>query len=166
MNVLSNVSVDCGSFESVDIRPTELQNLVMKDDLLFNGSSETPEEVGMCAHFACEGQRVFLNSFCFGFRFFEAASASGLFFAHYFRGAVGRELLRSLAQGATRYNLSKSALLRAEFALPSLAEQIEIASVLSDMDAEIDALGNNLDKAREIKQGMMQELLTGKIRLI
>ena len=45
-------------------------------------------------------------------------------------------------------------------------EQTAIATILSDMDAEIDALKAKLNKARQIKQGMMQELLTGKIRLV
>ena len=46
------------------------------------------------------------------------------------------------------------------------AEQTAIAAILSDMDAEIAALEAKLAKARQIKQGMMQELLTGRIRLI
>ena len=50
--------------------------------------------------------------------------------------------------------------------LPSIEEQHAIATILSDMDAEIDALETKLSKARLIKQGMMQELLTGRIRLI
>jgi type I restriction enzyme S subunit len=50
--------------------------------------------------------------------------------------------------------------------LPNMEEQTAIATVLSDMDTEIESLGLKLAKAREIKQGMMQELLTGKIRLI
>lgn len=49
---------------------------------------------------------------------------------------------------------------------PTLEEQTAIASVLSDMDVEIEALGTKLTKARQIKQGMMQELLTGRIRLV
>jgi type I restriction enzyme S subunit len=48
----------------------------------------------------------------------------------------------------------------------TLAEQTAIATVLSDMDTEIESLESKLAKAREIKQGMMQELLTGRIRLI
>lgn len=52
------------------------------------------------------------------------------------------------------------------FLPPSLAEQQAIASVLSDMDAEIEALEARRDKVRNIKRGMMQELLTGKTRLI
>ncbi len=53
-----------------------------------------------------------------------------------------------------------------EITLPPILEQTAIATVLSDMDAEIDALQAKIDKARQIKQGMMQELLTGRIRLI
>ena len=49
---------------------------------------------------------------------------------------------------------------------PSTAEQTAIATILSDMDAEITALEAKLAKARQVKQGMMQELLTGRIRLI
>ncbi|MDN5940925.1 MAG: restriction endonuclease subunit S [Nitrospira sp.] len=53
-----------------------------------------------------------------------------------------------------------------EVMLPSLPEQTAIATILSDMDAEIAALEAKLAKARQIKQGMMQELLTGRIRLV
>lgn len=49
---------------------------------------------------------------------------------------------------------------------PTLAEQTAIAAVLSDMDAEIAALEQKRDKYKAIKQGMMQELLTGKTRLV
>jgi len=48
----------------------------------------------------------------------------------------------------------------------TVSGQAAIASVLSDMDAEIAALKDKLAKARQVKQGMMQELLTGRIRLI
>lgn len=49
---------------------------------------------------------------------------------------------------------------------PTKSEQIAIAEILSDMDAEIDALTTKLNKAKRIKQGMMSELLTGRIRLV
>ena len=50
--------------------------------------------------------------------------------------------------------------------LPSPREQHAIATILFDMDAEIAALEAKLSKARQLKQGMMQELLTGRIRLL
>jgi type I restriction enzyme S subunit len=53
-----------------------------------------------------------------------------------------------------------------EFTLPLIPEQTAIATILSDMDTEIVALETRLSKTREFKQGMMHNLLTGKIRLI
>lgn len=166
LNIMNNVVIDPKQFEFVKISPSERQNQALKGDLFFNGSSETPEEVGMCAVLLAEVKNVFLNSFCFGFRLYHGAKADGVFLAYFFRSNEGRELLYSLAQGATRYNLSKRSLLKLEFQIPRLDEQRAIATVLSDMDADIEALERKLSKYRMVKQGMMQELLTGKKRLI
>jgi type I restriction enzyme S subunit len=57
-------------------------------------------------------------------------------------------------------------LIKLLFPVPPVPEQLGIADVLSDMDAEIAALEARLDKTKLLKQGMMQELLTGRIRLI
>jgi len=62
-------------------------------------------------------------------------------------------------------SLSASVIEKLQVVLPDEAEQTAIAAVLSDMDAEIDALTAKLNKAKHIKQGMMSELLTGRIRL-
>lgn len=166
MNIMTNVVIDCSAFEFVDVNSGEAQNRVAKGDLFFNGSSETPEEVGMCSVLTDDVGDVYLNSFCFGYRLRDGANADGLYLAYYFRSLEGRELLKSLAQGATRYNLSKTALLKVPFPMPSHKEQIAIATILSDMDAEFAALEEKLAKARALKQGMMQELLTGRIRLV
>lgn len=166
MNVMTNVVIDCSAFERVNVSPTESQNRVVKGDLLFNGSSETPEEVALCSVLTEEIPNLFLNSFCFGFRFREGAEANGSFLAYYLRSKAGRELMKSLAQGSTRYNLSKIALLKSPFSLPCQSEQTAIATVLSDMDAELAALEQRLAKTRALKQGMMQELLTGRTRLV
>ena len=69
-------------------------------------------------------------------------------------------------QGSTRQRTSISKLRKILILLPSLAEQTAIANVLSDMDAEISALETKLAKYRTLKTGMMQQLLTGKIRLV
>ena len=68
--------------------------------------------------------------------------------------------------GTTRTRISRSALGGITLVLPPVKEQTAIAEVLSDMDAEITALEQKRDKTKLIKQGMMQELLTGKTRLI
>jgi type I restriction enzyme S subunit len=72
--------------------------------------------------------------------------------------------LMSMRSGQPGINGNEYAQLPIE--LPAIAEQTAIATVLSDMDTEIESLESKLAKAREIKQGMMQELLTGKIRLV
>lgn len=53
-----------------------------------------------------------------------------------------------------------------QFDIPKIEEQTAIAEVLSDMDTEIEALEKKRDKYKAVKQGMMQELLTGKTRLV
>ena len=70
------------------------------------------------------------------------------------------------ATGSTFLEIGRRDLAAMEVRLPPNEEQTAIANILSDMDAEIAALEAKLSKARQIKQGMMQELLTGKIRLI
>ena len=63
-------------------------------------------------------------------------------------------------------NISKPSLLAVSFPCPQPEEQTAIANVLSDMDKDLEALQQRLHKTQQIKQGMMQELLTGKTRLI
>ena len=71
-----------------------------------------------------------------------------------------------LATGSTFGEIGKRDIASIEVTLPPLDEQRAIAEVLSDMDAEIVALEQRLDKTRAIKQGMMQQLLTGRVRLV
>lgn len=166
MNVMTNTVIDCAACEQVNVSASETQNRVMRGDLIFNGSSETPEEVAFCSLMAEEVPNLYLNSFCFGFRLFDDQQVGGLFLTYYIRANPGREMMKSLAQGSTRYNLSKTALCEASVLLPMKEEQAAIAEVLSGMDAELIALETRRDKTRNIKQAMMQELLTGKTRLV
>ena len=165
LNVLTNPVLDETLFEPVNVLPADGQNRAKKGDLFFNTSSETPEEVGICSMLATDQAELYLNSFCFGFRLFDD-NVSPLFLSYYFRSADGRLLMTTLAQGSTRYNLSKESFKEACIVIPpSLAEQKAIAKVLGDIDEEIAALEAELAKTRQLKQGMMQELLTGKVRL-
>ena len=72
----------------------------------------------------------------------------------------------SLGQGDAVVHISASALSKVSLSMPEKPEQTAIAAILSDMDAEIAALEHKRDKTRLLKQGMMQELLTGKTRLV
>lgn len=166
LNIMNNPVIDTDYFDYVNICSDESQNQAMKGDLFFNGSSETPEEVGMCSVLLEDIPNLYLNSFCFGFRLKKECRTDGLFLSYFFRSSVGRELFFSLAQGATRYNLSKNNFMKMGIPFPQPEEQTAIAQVLSDVDTEIEALEHKRDKYKAIKQGMMQELLTGKTRLI
>lgn len=72
---------------------------------------------------------------------------------------------RSTGMAESQVNFENSDLLSTPIRIPSIIEQEAIACVLSDMDAELTVLEARRDKARQLKQGMMQELLTGRIRL-
>lgn len=73
----------------------------------------------------------------------------------------------TMGQTGTQSNLSKDLVQKLEIPLPStIKEQIHIATILSDMDSELTALEQKLEKFNKIKLGMMQELLTGKTRLV
>ena len=71
-----------------------------------------------------------------------------------------------MGQGDAVVHISARNLGDVQITLPSEEEQTAIASVLSDMDAEIGALEQRRDKTRAIKKGMMQQLLTGRVRLV
>lgn len=165
VNVLANAIIDVRKLESVRVLEGETQNAVEKDDLFFNTSSETPEEVGMCAVLAEHLENTYLNSFCFGFRITNAEMYP-LFLSYFFNSQEGRKIMSVLAQGATRYNLSKTNFSDTIITVPEKDEQIAIASILSDMEDEIEQLHTKLEKYQYIKSGMMSELLTGRIRLI
>jgi type I restriction enzyme S subunit len=89
-----------------------------------------------------------------------------LFFMYFSKTSFYLNQIKENTQGSTRARTSVSKLKRIEIALPQKKEQISIAKILSDMDNEIDLLNKKLEKYRNLKTAMMQQLLTGKIRLI
>ena len=168
LNVLDHVSIsidDPSLFDDVAVGSEEKQNKVLSGDLLFNNTSETPDDLAMGSAVQVDIPELYLNSFCFGFRLYNSSRYNPLYLAYSFRGPIGRKLMYALAQGATRYNISKQQFLNLELRIPEIREQIAIATILSDMDAEIAALERRLNKIRAIKQNAMQQLLTGRIRL-
>ena len=83
-----------------------------------------------------------------------------------FQTRAVKSQFRFFAVGTKVSGISKTNIAKVSMPVPSVAEQAAIASILSDMDAEFAGLERTLAKARQIKQGMMQELLTGRIRLV
>ena len=77
-----------------------------------------------------------------------------------------REQVMQLVSGTTVFHLYGSDMKKFEFAMTSVVEQQAIVKILDDMDADLAALEQQREKTRALKQGMMQELLTGRIRLV
>jgi len=77
-----------------------------------------------------------------------------------------RAAMVRMATGVSVYGISKNSLRSIELTIPEAKEQLAIAEVLANMDAELATLKTRRDKTKAIKQGMMQELLTGRIRLV
>ena len=144
---------------------SEKQNVVRKGDLFFNISSETPDEVGLCAYLANEVEHTYLNSFCLGFRLKPDAKIEPHYLAEWFNSYYGRRIMRSLAQGATRYNLSRESLLATPINFPSLAVQRQIVAVLSTADKEIELMEKELAMLELKKKALMQLLLMGIVRV-
>ncbi|MBT7484533.1 restriction endonuclease subunit S [Candidatus Peregrinibacteria bacterium] len=91
------------------------------------------------------------------------STLNGVFFSYGVH--INRSQVMSLVSGSTVYHLYAGDMKNYEFLLPSIEEQNAIATILSDMDTEIEKLEQKLSKLRRIKTGMMQQLLTGKIRI-
>ncbi len=133
-----------------------------KGDLLFAGSGETRGEIGKCVaylgdHRAYAGGDIVI---------LRPSRGDPLFLSYIL---ASPDLLRqkaALGQGDAVVHIGAAALARLRLHLPPMDEQILTVTTLSDMDAEIAAVEAHLEKYRKIEQGMMQNLLTGAIRLV
>ena len=131
-------------------------------DVLFAGSGETKAEIGKCVAFIDDvaayagGDIVILRP----------EGVDSLFLGYYLNTGPINQQKASRGQGDAVVHIGSGALSEIDLTLPPVSEQTAIATTLSDMDEEIDALEARLAKARHLKQGMMQVLLTGQIRLV
>ncbi|MBH1958871.1 MAG: restriction endonuclease subunit S [Flavobacteriia bacterium] len=167
MNVFSNSTINLSSFPLVEIESNENQNRVKYGDILFTVSSETPHEAGMAAVFLDDSiKELYLNSFCFGYRLHDFKILLPIFASFILRADVFRKEIYKLAQGSTRFNISKSGVLKINFRIPSIVEQDAIANVLETADKEIQLEKKKLADLQQQKKALMQQLLTGKVRLV
>ncbi|MBW3578874.1 MAG: restriction endonuclease subunit S [Actinobacteria bacterium] len=144
-----------------DVADTALP--IQRGDLLFTSSGETADEIGTCLAYVGSGPAVA------GGDLVVLRPSSGdhnpVFLSHLLNTpAVAAEKAR-LGQGDAVVHINARALGSLEVNLPTREEQDSVAEVLTDMDSEINALERRLAKTRDVKRGMMQELLTGRTRL-
>ena len=130
MNVFSNPIATMDKTELVEI--DHKQNEVQYGDIFFTTSSETPEEVGMSSVWLENKANVYLNSFCFGFRPMEQNNP--YYMAYMLRAKSFRSKMILLAQGISRYNISKNSAMNIEIQLPKSKEQESIGKLFYEID--------------------------------
>lgn len=128
----------------------------------------TPALVGEIAYVGKDYDWLFLPDRLWMTRFMSDDCVNARWLAYLLSSRPYRGLLQDSATGTSgsMKNISKGVLLSLQISYPAIEEQTAIATILSDMDSELAALESRRDKARQLKQGMMQELLTGRIRLV
>lgn len=108
MNVYTNMDLKTNVTEKVKISENEKQNIVQYGDIVFTGSSETLDECGMSSVVTSKtDEKLYLNSFCFGYRFNKSSYFIPAFTKHLFRSNELRRQIIRTASGVTRFNVSK-----------------------------------------------------------
>lgn len=160
MNIFSNSKIDKDRFDLVNVDVNENQSKVKYGDVFFTVSSETPEEVGMSSVLLDDVDNYYLNSFCFGFRLNDFDSLTPQYARYLFRGNDFRSKIVKMAQGSTRFNLSKERVLSLDITLPPVKEQQKIAEILGAVDEDITKTQEVIEVTEKLKRGLMQQLFT------
>lgn len=154
MNVYSNPISLPEMTESVEI--DYRQNEVLYGDVLFTTSSETPEEVGMSSVWLEKNKNTYLNSFCFGYR--PIIELNPYYLAYMFRSSLMRKKIILLAQGISRYNISKNKMMEIEMSIPNEVEQKQIGRCFSNLDNLITLHQRKLEKLENMKKALLQKM--------
>jgi type I restriction enzyme, S subunit len=160
--------LDCSNAELPFIPEAKVKNVPFLEDgdLVMADASEDYEGVGVSIELRnVTGRKIVAGLHTLLLRGDKEIIADGFKGYLLFIPAFKNSLIR-VATGISVYGISKNNIKSISILLPDIQEQKAIAAVLSDMDAEIDALVQQREKTRLVKQGMMQELLTGRIRLL
>lgn len=159
MNVFSNAAVNPSQFDRVRIGNNEKQNEIKLGDILFTGSSETPEEVGMASVVLDDLSGYYLNSFCFGFRLNDFETLRPEYAKHLMRSAFVRQFMTRRAQGSTRFNISKSVIKeKLKIVLPETNEQLEIAGKLDSIESSLMLLDQKISGSKTLHKSLINQI--------
>lgn len=166
MDVFGKPSID--DFKElglIDATENDLKEYDLKSgDVLFIRSSVKPSGVGLTSVVKNNLDKTVYSGFLIRFRSNEKLET--LFKEHCFYQSDFRKRIIAASSVSANTNINQDNLKKIPLVVPPKEEQTAIANVLSDMDKDLEALQQRLHKTQQIKQGMMQELLTGKTRLI
>ena len=154
MNVFSN---PLSNFKQVDfVEIDNKQNEIKYGDIFFTTSSETPEEVGMSSVWLGNKGNYYLNSFCFGFR--PNTKFDPYYAAYMLRTPSVRSKITLLAQGISRYNISKTQMMNIEVPFPNDDEQLKLGKIFVEIDNLITLHQRKLEKLKNIKKSMLDKM--------
>ena len=154
MNVFSNPICDLALTEKIEV--DQKQNEVEIGDVFFTTSSETPEEVGMSSVLTEKQGITYLNSFCFGYRPLQKINLDYL--AYMLRSNPFRRNITFLAQGISRYNISKLKVMDVSVRLPTAEEQYMVGSFFKNLDSLITLHQRKLDALKKIKSALLEKM--------
>ena len=154
MNVFTNPVSDPNKVEAVEIDKS--QNSIQYGDVFFTTSSETPEEVGMSSVWLENTDDTYLNSFCFGYR--PTEKIDPYYMAYMLRSETVRKKIIYLAQGISRYNISKNGVMQIEVPLPDINEQRLVGEYFSNLDNLITLHQRRHDTLLEFKAYLLQNM--------
>lgn len=155
--------------EKKPVLPREVARLKcsLRQETILISRMNTPELVGECAYVPCDDPRIYLPDRIWQTNFKKDVDVSAKWLNYLLSSKKYRSLIQNCATGTSNSmkNISKEQLLGLEILYPSFREQTSIAEALSDVDSLISSLQKLIEKKKAIKQGAMQQLLTGKKRL-
>ena len=153
-NVFDNPLTDTKRLEAVEIDSS--QNQVAYGDVFFTVSSETPDEVGMSSVWLSNQEDVYLNSFCFGYR--QDSTFDPHYLAYMLRSSSVRSNLTLLAQGISRFNISKNKVMELSVPVPSAVEQKQLGQYFTKLDDLITLHQRKYDKLCTVKKSMLDKM--------
>ena len=155
MNVFTNPIALMSGTEAIEI--DKKQNSVKYGDVFFTMSSETPEEVGMSSVWEYHLENVYLNSFSFGFR--PNSKFDLNFLAFLLRSQGVRSQIVILAQGISRFNISKVKMMSINITFPiNYFEQQKIGDFFTKLDKLLYLQQQKIDKLELLKKALLQKL--------
>jgi type I restriction enzyme S subunit len=160
LNVYQNAVANQDMTDPIEV--DNRQHKIRHGDIFFTTSSETPEEVGLSSVWPYNGNNIYLNSFCFGYRLRERINLQ--FIAHSLRAPQMRSKFIKLAQGISRFNISKTKLMEEFIGMPTANEQDQLGDFFETLDSLIAAHERKLDLLKKKRTYYLRQIFSRRLR--
>ena len=159
-NIFNNPVLNPAIKDTVVVGKDEKQNEVLWGDILITGSSETPADAGMSSVVLfVPKEKIYLNSFCFGFRLNDMNEVLPSYIGHLLRSTSIRTAISKTAFGVTRFNVNRMRFADIEIPLPPLNIQKEIVSILDSFTSLIDKMKQEVEMRKKQMEYYREKLM-------